>query len=364
MKTFVSTFAALLAMIVLSQASAVADDFYWVAEGNQSANQNGGAKAVAPAPTDCTACDPSCYDDTGCDCCDTCGCLGCDECPPYGVVGIFGFDSFKGISDWFAYSNYGAVVGLNAAMPLLGLRDRGFGWQLGMTYGVYDWDGGSLLKPATSQQQIFVTTGFYRKAGVDQRLSFGIVYDWMINDNWGFFGTNPTLGQWRGQVEWAFGDGCNSIGVYGAIRDLYAREAFYTQEQYYYSVITRPVSQYNLFWHHKFASGADSWVWVGGVQTDRLNGDGSLGDWIIGASVQAPLSDRLALYGNAQYMHPSGTAGRTSAIEAGWNVGAGIVWYFGGYAVSHRINGKCWLPYLPVANNSTFLVDQQVTLRD
>ena len=39
----------------------------------------------------------------------------------------------------------------------------------------------------------------------------------------------------------------------------------------------------------------------------------------------------------------------------------GVVWYFGGHAVSHSINGACWLPYMPVANNSTFLVDQNIT---
>jgi len=32
-------------------------------------------------------------------------------------------------------------------------------------------------------------------------------------------------------------------------------------------------------------------------------------------------------------------------------------------AVSHSINGACWLPYMPVANNSTFLVDQKTTDR-
>ncbi len=49
-------------------------------------------------------------------------------------------------------------------------------------------------------------------------MSFGIVYDWMFNDNWGIFGTNPTLGQWRGQVEWAFNDQ-NSVGAGGCLRD-------------------------------------------------------------------------------------------------------------------------------------------------
>jgi len=40
----------------------------------------------------------------------------------------------------------------------------------------------------------------------------------------------------------------------------------------------------------------------------------------------------------------------------------GIVWYFGGNARSNAINGKCNLPYLPVANNSTFLTDANVRL--
>ena len=36
----------------------------------------------------------------------------------------------------------------------------------------------------------------------------------------------------------------------------------------------------------------------------------------------------------------------------------GVVWYFGRNAVSHSINGKCWTPYMPMANNSNFLVDE------
>ena len=71
------------------------------------------------------------------------------------------------------------------------------------------------------------------------------------------------------------------------------------------TVADRAVSQVNLFWHHKFESASESWLWFGIPQKDRLNGGGSLDDWIIGANVQTPISDCLALYGNAQYMHPS-----------------------------------------------------------
>ena len=96
--------------------------------------------------------------------------MGCDECPCRGMVGFAGFDSFKGISDGFLPSNFGAVTGFNAAMPVPGLSDYGIGWQLGMSYGVYDVDGRVFaVDRAQSQQQIFVTTGFYHKADCDQR---------------------------------------------------------------------------------------------------------------------------------------------------------------------------------------------------
>ena len=67
----------------------------------------------------------------------------------------------------------------------------------------------------------------------------------------------------------------------------------------------------------------------------------------------------LALYGNAQYIHPSASAGaQRPPCEQSWDISAGVSWYFGGYARTSELNGAKWLPYLPVANNSTFLVDQ------
>ena len=71
-----------------------------------------------------------------------------------------------------------------------------------------------------------------------------------------------------------------------------------------------------------------------------------------------PFRIGLALYGNGSTCTQAPRRAPTAAVEAARNVGAGIMWYFGGHAVSHSINGACWLPYMPVANNSTFLVDQ------
>ena len=113
-----------------------------------------------------------------------------------------------------------------------------------------------------------------------------------------------------------------------------------------------------MFWHHKFDYPAETWLWFGVPQNDRLNGANSLYDWIIGAALQCPITDNLACFGNMEYAHPSGSAGEFAARDCAWNVSVGVLWYFGGGAHSHQLNGEKWMPYMPVANNSTFLVDQ------
>jgi hypothetical protein len=361
MKTFVRVAVALIAITAVCQASLVlAEDYYGASGSGQQASLIGQEKAVGQAP--CNSCNQGCCSEQGCgECGNCCGCeMGCDECPPWGLVGFTGFDSFKGISDFDSPSNFGLVTGLNFGAPIPGLRDYGFGWQVGISYGVYDFDGfgrydsdGTLVgQTAHCQQQTFVTTGFFRKAQCDQRLSFGIVYDWMYNTDYGLFHNDPTLGQWRGQIEYAV-SGCNGIGLWGAQRNLGSEQVVNGIE-----VFDRALSQVNLFWHHKFCSGADSWLWFGIPDHGRYSGDKSFADWMIGANVQVPLSDRLALYANASYLHPSASAGADAAVEQGYDVGMGVMWFFGGHARSNAINGKCWQAYLPVANNSSFLVEQ------
>lgn len=340
MRTCIHHAAILCAIAAMCQASiASAEDLQWMFTGGEACN--------GQAANDQSPCDLASKDCHG-------SWLGAYDCEPvFGIVGLFGLDAFKGYADLDYPSNFGTVLGFNSAAPLPGLGQYGFGWQFGLTYGVYDWDGREVANSAESQQQTFVTTGFYRKAREGQRLSFGVVYDWMYNRNWGYRAISPTLGQWRGQIEYALNDR-NGLGVYGCAGDLTSVD----QDPFGSTYKTIAVNQANFFWHHKFESAADSWLYIGLPEhARRLNGDGTLGDWIIGASVQVPLSERFALYGNAQYMHPTAAAGDHASVDAAWNIGGGICWYFGGHAVSHSLNGKSWMPYMPVANNGTFLTD-------
>jgi hypothetical protein len=289
-----------------------------------------------------------------------CGGADCDECPKFGLVGLAGFESFRGVSDDDYQDNFGFVTGLNGAFPLVSAA--GVGLQIGATYGMYDWDGRSSSNiEAQMQTQTFITTGIFRKASGGRRLSFGVVYDWMINTNWGVDATSPVLGQWRGQVEYALSN-CNAVGFWGALRD-HSHEQDIAFFEIPGVLTTRPIDQINFFWHHKFVHGADARVWFGCAENDRLDIDegGSLGAWIFGMDIQVPISPRLALYANMQYMHPSAAAGDNAAIENSTDIGFGIMWYPGGNSKSRNLNGGCWMPYLPVANNSSFLVDQAAT---
>ncbi|HUY34796.1 MAG TPA: DUF6666 family protein [Pirellulales bacterium] len=305
-------------------------------------------KQVSHAESLCSRCD----DGT----CDECRAAypDCGECAGASRLGFTAFsgtDTFRGPPEGSFQSNFGIVNGLNAAVPLV--ERWGLGWQLGASYGLYDFSGRSSSAPQLSgaQQQFFVTTGFFRRARAGQRASFGLVHDWMVNDNYGQFGLSPTLSQWRGQFEWAF-SGRNSLGVWATIRDMsYIGDRPDNHNQF------RAINQINLFWHHKFEQGADSWLYVGVPDAKRLVGGGLVGAVIVGSSAQVPLTDRLSLYANAMYMAANAHPGPIASTQDAYDVSVGMAWYPGRDARAKTVNGARWLPYMPLGNNGNFLVD-------
>lgn len=128
----------------------------------------------------------------------------------------------------------------------------------------------------------------------------------MINDNYGEFAENPTLSQVRMQIGYDWSDR-TEIGLWGAFRVLddsrFVGNGFGIDTW-------RPVDQLSFYWNHLWGSGgADSFVWFGIPERDRLGGNGSLGDYFVGAITTAPLNDRLSLYAQVTYMHQSACLG-------------------------------------------------------
>lgn len=279
------------------------------------------------------------------------GGLADDFCGGMTVYGFTGIDSWRGVADGSFQNNNGVHIGANSGGPLAG---SGLGWQAGASYGVYDWNGRLSAEDQTSTaQQSFITLGVFRRADECSRWSGGIVVDQMIADSFGIFADDVYLAQVRYQLAYAVSYR-NEIGFW-ATNELNQDEVFFDQ------VSTRAVNQANIFCHHKFQLGADTWLYVGTPTNDRVGGAGTLGDFIFGGSMNAPLNDELAMYGNFAYLDPTAPVGPAGSEEDSFYVALGLAWYPYCNARSRTVAGNRWAPYMPVANNGTFLIDQSVT---
>jgi hypothetical protein len=165
------------------------------------------------------------------------------------------------------------------------------------------------------------------------------------------YGVSPHLGQWRAQLGYCL-NACNELGVWTALhdhRDVKGIAGFG-------DISFRGVNQTNFFWHHNYDSGADSWMWMGFPDDEKLGG-GRLGELTLGMTLNVPLTEKIGLYANGQYMKPTAGAGPVASIEVAYSIGFGLAFYPHGSSKTSNVAGNCWMPVLPVANNGSFLVD-------
>lgn len=301
--------------------------------------------SIASAFDSCCGGNESCTDPNMCD----------DRCPRWGLELFTNYDSWRGISEDIYQNNNGASYGFNAGVPIPLLSALGMGAQFGGSYGTYDYMGRPLAEQNRIQQQTFATAGLFRRADANLPISLAFAHDWMANDNFGSVSDEPFLAQWRAQVGYMINPR-HEIGVWGSWLERFDTQ----QNDVTNSLLTyRPVSQLNLYWHCKSCwRGADFWTWVGLPDRRRGNGDGTLGEFIVGSAINVPINDRLAVMGNCVYMKPSANAGFTASAQDGFNLSLGIAWYPGRQARSCTVAGRTWMPLLPVANNGNFWVDR------
>lgn len=282
--------------------------------------------------------------------------LGWDESPrTHGCTIFYGYEAYRGVADG-GWMNNGMHTCLNYGTRLGAFSEAtGIGLQLGGSIGVYDWSGTDyhLANQDEATPQGMLTGGFFRKATIDSPWSFAIVQDWMVTANYSVFAENPTLGQWRGQIGYAYSD-AYEFGLWGT-----APANDDTRNVPFFGDVTwRAVTQVSFYWHAKWdGRGPDTWLWVGVPEHNRLAGEGSLGDYLAGALFQCPLTDRLATYGLVTYMHPSTSPGPHGGRDEAWNFAMGLTFYPGRNARVPGVHGDRWMPALPIANNGTFLVD-------
>lgn len=331
-----------------------------LAESNDVASAGGACCGSACGGNACgggSCCDSGNSCCGGGSCCDTCSdCCGCklpamcECCPLLNIIGFAGLDAWKTSADTDWPSQFGVVNGVNAAAPIPVLSRYGIGGQLGMSYGIYDFQGRETGQGegSRSQEQVFITSGLFRRADLQMPFNLGVVYDAMINDNFGTASNEPYLGQWRGLIGYCL-SARNEIGWWGAFHD---------RRDFQNGTVYRTVSQNNMFWHHNFLNGADSWLWVGIPERNRLTGRGSTYEWNLGGLINVPLTARTGLYGSFAYFCPSAPAGSDSAVEdEAFQLGMGISIFLGATSRNATVAGRCWAPLMPIANNGTMVVD-------
>lgn len=273
----------------------------------------------------------------------------CYSIPVVGEIGI-SYDSFRGPSEGTWNGNAGGVIGGNFGLSVW----EGLGVQAGGSYGVYDWEGRGPLGGSNSgsvQQQGFLTGGAFYRAPCCNGFQGGAVVDWMFNKNFGVFGLNPSIGQFRFQAGYLF-CGTDEIGVWGTANiNTDHKDAFQIPVSF------RALGQASLYYRHLFENSAEAMVWAGLPYRKSMMFSGKrAGRYLVGASFRAPLTSCLSVEGHGVYMAGQGNSYSHRFQNDAVNVSIGINWAFGA--------GSCdcfelWQarPFMPVANNSNFLVD-------
>lgn len=296
------------------------------------------------------ACDaaPSC-DGFGGGCYDSNCESDCYGCMAENTELLIGGDSYASLGDFpngGMGNSWGTVAGFNSAFGCFDSPIRG---QVGATYGGYDFSGrGSGNEAQSIEEQIYVTAGVSKRSNVAQgdRVSWGIVYDAFFTDNWGADSLELNVGQARGLVGFALND-CNEIGVWGTLSGERDPQTITGRG----NVTLRAMDQANAFWRHNYQYGASTMLYGGLIANNA-----DVGDWVVGLTGRAPLSDYISLYGNFNYVVPNVGAGVLGDQLDQWNVSFGLAFNFGGKAYSRNVSGPQGLPLMPVANNGSFLI--------
>lgn len=271
----------------------------------------------------------------------------CNECYPNQLLENLSLqlalDGSKEPEDLGINANFGFRAAFNWGIPLA--EDLGIGMQVGSALNYSRTAIGvlKLIGGPTDRLQSYTTLGLFQRS--DSGWNFGIAYDFRFDDYYLEIDTS----QWRAQVSKYVTD-WDEVGLFGSWRDRID-----TQQVAGQTLFFRPIDQLCLFWRHIWEGDIVTRGWVGLAEE---HGRFSLlrpgQTWInhpfaFGADFQVPLTNSLALFGEAHFITPNDTGTVTATL--------GIAWYPGGGA---RTSARSrFAPLLPLANNPFFAVDVQ-----
>lgn len=271
-----------------------------------------------------------------------------------------GADTYKGLGERITNinggtgaltSSFGAVGGFNSGF---GFGDSPVRFQVGASYGIYDFRGRIRLVPndTETEKQMFFTAGIYKRGDMSVErdpLSWGVVYDVFQAKQWGVNANDINLSQVRGIIGYALNES-TEVGVWGTFGVNNDRAAVTVAGAPGVQSTIHPMNQTNFYVKQNFAFGGQVTGYVGVL-------DGSdIGKWQVGLNGQIPLSPSWAAFASANYVVPRNPSGPTGSGQEQFSAQVGLAYYFGGNAQNPSVTGNRGLPLLDVASNRTFLI--------
>jgi hypothetical protein len=254
------------------------------------------------------------------------------------------YDYYRGIPDGSWNGNTGGIIGLNSAIAVF----EGVKFQLGGSYGVFNWDGrGNVVfsNPKKAEQVGLLTVGL---SSSYCEWNAGIVYDRLFTNHYSIYALNPSVDQFRFRTGYVF---CSEeVGFWGTIRLTKSHHRALGVP-----VNFKAINQINLFWKHEFENCSYAMVWIGMPYGSSLRfPHGKAGNGIFGFSFRAPLMQHLFLDGIGSYMFARHSHGVRQSRNYGSNISIGITYIFEDGCCN------CEEPYMEAANHSNFFVESNV----
>jgi hypothetical protein len=254
---------------------------------------------------------------------------------------FLGLDGSKAPEDLGINANFGLRGAVNWGLPLW--EEHGLGLQVGSAIN-YSQTAVRVLRSVDGTRdrtQVFTTVGLFQRTAFG--LNWGLVYDFL--DERYYEGLD--LSQWRGQVGYALDDR-NEVGIWGTLHDrgdhgTVAGESFHL----------RSITQGNFYWRHIWCNEMVTRIWAGIAEEHGrfvLVAPGNTPvhhPFVFGADLYVPITDRLSLWGEANFITPNDTGTVTATLGFAFYPGAG----------AKRTVRSLFAPLLPLANNATFAVD-------
>jgi hypothetical protein len=211
-----------------------------------------------------------------------------------------GLDGSKQPQDVGINANFGGRAAVNLGIPLW--DEVGLGLQVGTAL---TWSDNAVrvmgaVDGTDQRMQAYTTLGIFQRP--DESFEWALAWDFLYED---YYYDDISLSQLRARTAFAVSDR-DKIGAWGTWSADKSQATFAGTP-----VTLSPINQASLFWSHLWKSGVEMEMWGGvafghGEVVHVFPGNPAIDTApLFGAMIHVPLNDRVALYGQGNFIMPA-----------------------------------------------------------